>query len=141
MPSRVIQTPEDLAQLYRFLRARKLPITVAWKAGAKRSHPQNRTMWMWADEAGRETFEAPEDVQARWKLMHGVPILRAEDEEFREAYDAKIKALPYEAKLAIMKLGFPVTSRMTTPQMIRFLDSVSAECAKQGIRLTEGETV
>lgn len=69
----------------------------------------------------------PEDDAAGWKryckLHHGVPILRAENPEFREAYDAAIKPLPYEAKLAIMKY-FPVTSLMDKGQIGRYIDAM-----------------
>lgn len=69
----------------------------------------------------------PEDDAAGWKryckLHHGVPILRAEDPEFRDTYDKAIKGLPYETKLAIMKY-LPVTSIMDRGQIGRYIDAM-----------------
>ena len=80
----------------------------------------------------------PEDDAAGWKryckLHHGVPILRAENPEFREAYDAAIKPLPYEAKLAIMKY-FPVTSLMDKGQVGRYIDAMREHFEPLGVIL------
>jgi hypothetical protein len=58
------------------------------------------------------------------KLHFGVPILRAEDDEFREAYDGSIlRVLSYEQKLVAMDM-LPVTSRMNTTQLKRYTDDV-----------------
>jgi len=57
------------------------------------------------------------------KLHFGVPIMRAEDDEFREVYDSAIKGLSYEKKIEIMKI-LPVTSLMNTKQLSQYLESV-----------------
>lgn len=59
------------------------------------------------------------------KLHFGVPIMRAEDEEFRNVYDMVIKGLDYAKKLEIMKI-LPVTSLMNTKQLTQYLDAVKA---------------
>lgn len=68
------------------------------------------------------------------KLHHGVPILRAEDDEFREAYDGAIKGLTYEQKLLVMRV-FPVTSRMTTKQLTKYAEAVRDDFASRGVHL------
>ena len=80
----------------------------------------------------------PEWVRGYSKLHFGVPILRAEDEEFAEKYDATVKPLTYETKIAVMSepLDLPVTRRMTTEQKTRFLDAMHAHWSAQGIILT-----
>lgn len=68
------------------------------------------------------------------KLHHGVPILRAEDPQFREAYDAAIKPLPYERKLSIMRY-WPVTSLMDKDQVSRYIAALQADFEPRGVRL------
>lgn len=79
-----------------------------------------------------------EDDAPGWKcyckLHHGVPILRVEDPQFREAYDAAIKPLPYERKLAIMRY-WPVTSLMYKDQISRYIAALQADFEPRGVRL------
>jgi hypothetical protein len=76
-------------------------------------------------------------VQAFFKLHYGVPLLRAESEEFREVYDRLVKPLSYEDKLIFMeRLGFSVSSLLTTKQMTQYLDAIYTEFTGRGVRLT-----
>lgn len=138
MPSRIIRTPDDLAELFKFIGGLKLPITVSWVAGADRSDEQNRTMWMWANEvAGQLQDREAADVQAEWKLELGIPILRGDD-AFREAYDKTVKGLTYEDKIKIMRdLDFPVTRLMKVRQMCRFMNAIHHRCIEMGLQLTD----
>jgi len=94
------------------------------KVGTDRSIPQNSFTHAWYGQLARELRE---DDELGWKcyckLHHGVPILRAEDAEFRETYDAAIKGLTYEQKLKVMRL-LPVTSLMTKAQLSKYADAV-----------------
>ena len=64
-----------------------------------------------------------------------MPILRAEDEEFREAYDAVIrKTLRYDQKLVAMDM-LPVTSRMTTKQISQYMQDVQDHYRERGVQL------
>jgi hypothetical protein len=115
------------------------PFTLTWSKGEDRSLSQNALMWKWAGEAaGQLGDRSADEVQADWKLRHGVPILRAESHEFRAFYDEALKPRTYEQKLAAMAF-VPVTSIMTVPQMVAFMDAVQRECLSQGIRLTDPE--
>jgi hypothetical protein len=109
-------------------------------AGKPRSTDQNRLQRLWARQVA-EYFgdRTAEEVRGYGKLHFGVPILRAEDEEFAERYDAVIKPLPYEAKLAIMMepLDLPVTRRMNTSQKTRFLDAFFYHWTAEGVPLIE----
>lgn len=95
-----------------------------WKPEKPRSIPQNAISHEWYGQAALENRERD---AVQWKsyckLHHGVPILRAEDEDFRAAYDAAIKPLTYENKLEAMKF-WPVTSLMTTAQLSKYLEAV-----------------
>lgn len=104
-------------------------------AGVHRSLPQNAIGHVWYDQLEREL---PEDNALGWKcyckLHHGVPILRSEDEQFRETYDAVIKPLSYENKLKAMRC-WPVTSLMNKEQKSRYLEAVQDDFLGRGVRL------
>lgn len=137
MPSRTLHNQSDIPMFAQLLGTLKLPLTVSWVLGRDRSAEQNRLMWLWAQEAADQRGDTTRtEVQQEWKLRHGVPILRAEEPDFRLTYDAAVKALPYEKKLALMAY-MPITSEFKVPQMVAFLDAVDRECAQQGIRLTQ----
>lgn len=105
------------------------------KPGKSRSSQQNAFSHAWYGQIARELRE---DDTAGWKayskLHHGVPILRAEDADFRAAYDQAIKPLAYEDKLAVMRF-WPVTSLMTKKQLSAYADAVQADFAKRGVYL------
>jgi hypothetical protein len=85
-----------------------------------RSTQQNALIHAAYGQISRELGEqSVAEVRREAKLTLGVPILRAEDEEFRAAYDATIKTLTYEQKLKAMDF-WPVTSRMNTDQLSRY---------------------
>ena len=141
MPSRVITTPADLAALGRTLGALKLPITVSWKQGRDRSLDQNALMWKWAGEFAEQMGDRTADeTQRQWKLTIGVPILRSENDDFRDFYDKGLRRLAYPEKLAAMQY-VPVTSIMTVPQMRKLMDAIQREAAEQGVRLTDPEKI
>ena len=139
MPHRVIDTLDDLHDFTRFLGNLKLPVTVEWVQGRDRSRDQNALQWLWATEVAQQRGDTdPAEVQADWKLRHGVPILRADSETFRGVYDRCLKPLSYEEKVTAMRdLDFPITSVMKVRQMVRYLDAVQRECLEQGFRITD----
>lgn len=139
MPSRVIKTDADFEALGHLLSSLKRPFTVEWRAGADRTLEQNALMWKWAGEAAAQLGDrTADDAQREWKLTLGVPILRAENDDFRAFYDKTLRGLSYPEKLAAMPF-VPVTSVMTTPQMRQFMDAVEAQAVGNGIRLTQPE--
>jgi glutamate-1-semialdehyde aminotransferase len=79
--------------------------------------------------------QTADEVQREWKLTIGVPILRSENESFREFYDQALRPRTYEQKLAAMTF-VPITSIMTVPQMSAFMDAVLRRCSENGILLT-----
>jgi len=135
---RVVRNEEERHLLVTFIKNHKLPFTASILDGAKRSVEQNKLQRKWIGEISDQTGEDKENVRARLKLEIGVPILRDEHIEFREAYDTHVKHLPYESKLAVMKepISFPVTSIMTTKQKARFCDEVFRKHTEMGIELT-----
>lgn len=102
---------------------------------AKRSLEQNAISHAWYQQLAKDL---PEDDALGWKcyckLHHGVPILRAEDEAFKEFYDTAIKGMSYEKKLYAMRY-LPVTSLMDKPQLSAYLEAVQADFMRRGVRL------
>lgn len=110
-------------------------VSVTIKAGKRRSLSQNDISHAWYEQLARELRE--DDAlghKCYCKLHHGVPILRAEDEDFRVAYDAAIKGLTYNQKLAVMKI-LPVTSLMKKAQLSKYLEAVQADFMSRGVML------
>ena len=143
MPTKVLREPEHVEALARLLTGRKLPLTVTWVQGALRSSQQNRLAQRWfTDVASQLGDQTHEEVRAMCKLHFGVPILRAENEAFRVSYDATMKHLPYEAKLAaVQAFDLPVTRLMTAKQMTAFMDGMQRHWTGQGVRLTDPEAL
>lgn len=116
-------------------------VTTAPDGWVARITPPPRTL---AQNAGTHVLyeiiasALPEDDAAGWKryckLHHGVPILRVEDPQFRDAYDKSIKPLSYETKLAIMTY-WPVTSLMDKGQISRYIDALRADFEPRGVIL------
>jgi hypothetical protein len=111
-------------------------LRVSAKAGKDRSLDQNAISHLWYEQLARELREYDAlGWKCECKLLHGVPILRAEDAEFRTFYDRAIKqSLSYEEKLAAMKF-LPVTRLMTTPQMSKYLEAMRDHFLRRGVRL------
>lgn len=140
MVTRVLKSPADIAGLASFLGARNAyPITVTITQGDNRTGQQNRLAQRWFTDIARQLGDQThEDVRAQCKLEIGVPILRAENEAFRQSYDATMKHLPYATKLEAMKrLDLPVTRLMTVKQMTQFMDQMQQRWCSLGIRLTD----
>lgn len=111
-------------------------LKVTAKSGKPRSLPQNALQHAWYEQIAQELRE---DDAAGWKsyckLHHGVPILRAEDAQFREFYDNAMKrTLTYEQKLDAMRF-VPVTSLMTKAQLTTYLDRVRNDFRAKGVLL------
>lgn len=138
MPNLVINSDnslQDAQGIIRELYMRNRYLKVSITIGKSRSIDQNAILHAWIEQIARELRE---DDALGWKcfikLTIGVPILRAEDEQFREAYDQVIKPLSYEKKLISMKC-WPVSSLMTKPQLSALLEATQSEFLKRGVKL------
>jgi len=111
-------------------------VEVDIRTGKRRSDCQNSISHSWYEQIARELREqSAHEVKRECKLIFGVPILRAEDEDFCIQYDTLIKnRYTYEEKLQMMDF-FPVTSLMTTDQLSRYLEAMQAAYAKRGVSL------
>jgi len=138
MADYVINSDESLRKCIQLVHAdyikhRYLRIKV--KTGKDRNLDQNALSHIWYSQIAKEL---PEDNELGWrcycKLTIGVPILRAESEEFRKFYDGALKKLDYEQKLEAMKF-VPITSIMTVPQMSAYMEQMQLVFAKRGVIL------
>jgi hypothetical protein len=110
-------------------------LEISVKEGKGRSVEQNAVMHGWFGQVARELREYDaRGVKRYCKLHFGVPILRAEDDDFRAAYDRVIKPLPYEDKLVAMDI-LPVTSAMTTIQLDACMTDIQDHYRKHGVVL------
>lgn len=110
-------------------------LEISVKEGKGRSVEQNAVMHGWFGQVARELREYDARGVKRFAKLHfGVPILRAEDDDFRAAYDRVIKPLPYADKLVAMDI-LPVTSVMTTIQLDACMTDIQDHYAKQGVVL------
>lgn len=138
--TRFVETEADRKMLIRFIEGQPLPFTASLTKGGKRSLKQNKLQRLWLTEIAEQLGDqTPEEVRGYCKLTIGVPILRAEHEAFRERYDAIVRPLPYEQKLALMMepLDFPVTRLMNTKQATAYLDGMHRHFSEKGIVLTD----
>jgi hypothetical protein len=113
---------------------RYLRVTV--KTGKDRSLDQNSISHAWYEQVARELREYDAlGVKRYCKLHFGVPILRAEDAEFREFYDTAIKRhLSYEQKLKAMDM-VPVTSLMSVKQLSAYLIEMQEHYKTRDVKL------
>jgi hypothetical protein len=140
MTRRIIETEYERRQAIRFIEGHKLPMTIGIEAIGKRSARQNRLNRQWMlDIAGQMEGWSAEYTRGYCKLHFGIPILRADDEEFCREYDALVRPLPYEHKIKLMMVPFDfgVTRRMTTKQQTAYLDAVHRHFSEQGVALTD----
>lgn len=99
-------------------------LRISYKKGRDRSLDFNAQSHVWYAQLARELPDYDEKGWKRFcKLHFGVPILRAEDEEFREFYDLAIKGLTYEQKTQAMD-HISVSSEMTNLQFKKYCDAM-----------------
>lgn len=140
MATRIVETEYDRKMLVRFIEGHKLPMTVKVEAGGKRTVRQNKLNRLWMQEIAEQLGDVTvEEVRGYCKLTLGVPILRAENDEFRARYDEVVRPLPYPTKLAMMMepLDFPITRLMTVKQQTSYLDAVHRHFSSKGVVLTD----
>jgi hypothetical protein len=84
-----------------------------------------------AEQKQDESFR---DIRRHCKLHSGVPILRRDQQQFRDFYDTALKHLDYQFKLESMDF-VPVTSRMSKKQATEYIDEIIREYSQQGLCL------
>lgn len=121
----------DLRELWR--EHKYLRVTA--KAGVARSHKQNAILHVWYTQLAME--DRQEDMRGHirnCKLQHGVPLLCAEDSDYRDMCRRSLFILPHESQLEVMDF-WPVTRLMTKAQETKYLDSLRDYYGPRGIKL------
>lgn len=143
---KIARTPEQFREMMRsaFEYGKEVvesgtPVSIDVKRHqSKRGLSPNALSWVWYGQIAKHMGQSVDEVHTECKLTMGVPILRAENAEFRDAYDQVLKGHSYADKLMIVKF-LPVTSIMTKSQMARYLDDMQQEFTYQGIALQSRE--
>ena len=127
----------EQAMLY--ISQQKLPFSVTVTDASKRSVEQNKLLWLWMSEIAAQTGHTADEVRAYCKLCIGVPLLREQNERFRELYDRILKPLSKQDNLALMSepMALPVTSMMSVKQFSEYLERVFEHYKSKGFELTE----
>ena len=139
MTERLIGNEDERQRILLFIKEYRIPFSISITSGRRRSIEQNKLQRMWVNEISEQLGDqTQEEVRGYCKLTIGVPILRAENEHFREHYDRVVKPLPYETKKAFMMepLDLPVTRIMTVSQKTKYLDHVLQHFTELGLLLT-----
>lgn len=139
MAQRIVETEQARTMLFRFIEKQKLPFTANITSGGKRTVRQNRLNRLWMQEIAEQTGTSVEEARGFCKLTIGVPILRAQNDDFRKKYDRQVKPYSYEQKMKFMMepWDFPVTRLMTVQQQTEYLNAVHRHFSEQGIVLTD----
>lgn len=100
-----------------------------------RSLNANALWAVWYNQISKQGGEyTPAKVKCICKHDYGVPILLAEDKQFRAFYENAFRNFTYEQRVFAMKFC-PVTSLFTKDQGSQYQTTLQREYAKQGIQL------
>lgn len=125
---------DNITKLYQ----EKKYLRVSVAIGKDRTVDQNRLAFdIYRDLHKSGKFESVTEARAYCKLNHGVPIMFAEDKEFKEGMNKLGKYhLTYETKLSMMiePINLPVTSRMTRKQFSQYVDDIGRAFPEVKIR-------
>jgi hypothetical protein len=102
----------------------------------KRTLSQNSLLHMWFGEVAKQDDETPDEIKLDWKAHFGVPMLRAEDQEFAAFYEDLKQTVPDPEKRRKSLRYVSISSIMTTSQLRRSSNSFEREYRERGFRLT-----
>lgn len=130
----------DEGELLRWFRSVRVPsaksVVTVKKFTKKRTLDQNAQAHVWYTQISKIlTDDNVQGWERYCKLNHGVPILRADDQQYREFYDKAIRSnFSYEDKLKIMDYT-PVTRLMNTEQFNRYFEALQNDFMDKGVEL------
>jgi len=102
-----------------------------------RSNDQNALMHAIQTEVQRQTDWSKDEIEEYCKLMHGVPILLAQDADFAKRWDELVyrTGMTYELQLKLMR-WLAVTRLMSKKQMTDYIDATIMDFSSQGYVIT-----
>lgn len=137
----LIRNDDDRRRFGEALSGKEYPYTLSFVEGGSRSLEQNRVQHMWMQELAQQDAQDSHDAdwyRAFCKLTIGVPIMRRDDEYFKQQYDKVFKRMTYEDKLEAVKVfDLPVTRLMNVKQKTEYLSEIYRKASERGLRLTE----
>ena len=108
----------ELAGEYKKHRYLKIQV----RNGKKRTLNQNDMSFEQYTRIGEQLYGGDTELARReCKLEIGVPILRRDEEKFRDIYDKYLRSASYEEKMELMGM-MQVTSLFTTTQHKEYID-------------------
>jgi len=122
-----IKDESDRDKIIKVIQSWRPPFTVKVSKGLPRTNDQNKLQRKWCLEAEADGQYTAEEYRGMCKLYIGVPIMRNEDDDFREKYDELIRdRFTIEQKLAFMMvpIDLAVTRIMNTKQKAKYLDQM-----------------
>lgn len=131
---------EAITSLTAMFRERKF-VVVSLRPGKDRTLDQN-ALWfaLYQRIAQMTQIGDVEDARRYCKLHFGVPIVRADDADFRDGWNRMFLHLTYEQKLDLMGPcaifgpdGFPVTRLFNRAQGIAYTDRIVSDFAAKGV--------
>lgn len=121
----------DLRQLW----GQSKYLIVSARAGKTRSIPQNAIQHAWYTQMALEDRSLSQIEHVRFcKYTYGIPILCADEPEYREKCRRLLGPLDYECRMEAMD-HWPVTRLMTKAQESSYLEAVQSGYAKRGVNL------
>ena len=138
MPSRAIRTEADREAFTRLLSAFPMPCTASLAKGVSRSNQQSRTVEKWYAQIGQETGQLPVQVKAECKMRYGLPIMLTENAAWVAEWAPIYEPFDYARRLKLFEV-IPLTSKLTTRQMSRYMDAVQMTYRQMGIALIDPE--
>lgn len=137
----VVTDADSLVALYTRLGDMPQPFNVTAQAGEgkKRSLSQNGLFHAWMGQIAKATRDDPASVKADCHIQWGIPIFRAEDEDYADFIQRALGGLHRGAvKERIVKGFIPCTSLMSRPILARYMDAVWRHYAPH-VRLMDPE--
>lgn len=131
---------EAITKLSAMYRDKKF-VVVSLRPGKDRTLDQNALWFSLYERIAQMTQIGDVDEARKYCKLHvGVPIMRAEDEEFRASWNRVLLNLPYETKLELMGPcplfgpdGFPVTRLFSRAQGIAYTDRIVSYFSEKGV--------
>ena len=131
---------EAITRLTAMYRDKKF-VVVSLRPGKDRTLDQNALWFKFYERIAQMTqIGDVEEARKYCKLHVGVPIMRADDEDFRASWNRVLLNLPYETKLELMGPcplfgpdGFPVTRLFNRAQGILYTDRIVSEFSAKGV--------
>lgn len=127
-----VKDADSLVSLYVRLGDMPQPFHVAVKPGVgdKRGPSQSNLFHTWMGQIAKATHDDPASVKADCHIQWGIPIFRAEDEEYAEFIAAALGGLTRDKVKERIEKGFiPCTRLMTKALLSRYMDAVWREYA------------